>query len=46
METTLTHIAAQGQQLVNAATAVVAIAEDADNSIVYAAAISKHAAFI
>ena len=43
---TLSQIAEQVQQLVNAETAVVAIAEDAGNAIVYAAAIGKHAAFI
>lgn len=43
---TLTQIAEQVQQLVNAETAVVAIAEDAGNTIVYAAAIGQHAAFI
>jgi GAF domain-containing protein len=46
MEMTSTQIAEQVQQLVNAETAVVAIAEDAGNMIVYAAAIGKHAAFI
>lgn len=43
---TLTQIAEQVQQLVNAETAVVAVSEDAGNAIVYAAAIGKHAAFI
>lgn len=43
---TLTPIAEQVQQLVNAETAVVAIAEEGGNAIVYAAAVGKHAAFI
>jgi GAF domain-containing protein len=43
---TLTHIAEQAQQLVNAETAVVAISEDSGNAIVYVAAIGKHAASI
>jgi GAF domain-containing protein len=46
VEMMLTQIAEQVQQLVNAETAVVAIAEDAGNTIVYAAAVGKHAAFI
>ena len=43
---TLTQIAEQVQQLVNAETAVVAVSEDAGHAIIYAAAIGKHAAFI
>ena len=43
---TLTQIAEQVQQLVNAETAIVAISEEGGNAIVYAAAVGKHAAFI
>ena len=43
---TLTTIAEELQQLVDAETAVVAIAEDAGQTILYAAAIGKHAKFI
>ena len=43
---TLAQIAQQMEQLVNAETAVVAIAEDAGHTIVYEAAVGKHAAFI
>jgi len=43
---TLTQIAEQVQQLINAETTVVAIAENAGDTIVYAAAIGKHAVFI
>ncbi|TVP64041.1 MAG: GAF domain-containing protein [Leptolyngbya sp. LCM1.Bin17] len=43
---TLSQMAEQVQQLVKAETAVVAIAEDAGNTIVYAAAVGKHAPFI
>ena len=39
----LTTIAEELQQLVDAETAVVAIAEDAGQTILYAAAIGKHA---
>lgn len=46
MALTLTQIAEQIQQLVNAETAVVAIAQEAGNTIVYAAAVGKHAAVI
>lgn len=46
VEMTLTQIAEQVQQLVNAETAVVAIAEDAGNTVVYQAAVGKHAAFV
>lgn len=42
---TLTHIAEQVQQLVNAETAVIALSEDGGSAIVYAA-VGKHAAFI
>jgi GAF domain-containing protein len=42
----LTDIAQKVQQLVNAETAVVAISEDAGNTIVYKASVGKHAAFI
>ena len=43
---TLTHIAEQVQQLVKAETAVVALSQDAGNTIVYVAAVGNHAAFI
>ena len=43
---TLTPIAEQVQQLVNAETAVVAVSEDGGSTIFYAAAVGKHAAFI
>ncbi|WP_160299573.1 GAF domain-containing protein [Leptolyngbya iicbica] len=42
----LTAIAKEMQQLLNAETAVVAIAEDTGQTIFYAAAVGKHAAFI
>ena len=43
---TLTHIAQQVQQLVNAETAVVALSQAGGSAILYAAAVGKHAAFI
>ncbi|MEO1070443.1 MAG: hypothetical protein AAFW95_15245, partial [Cyanobacteria bacterium J06638_6] len=45
-EVTLPQIAEQAQQLVNAETAVVAIAQDAGQTILYEAAVGKHAAAI
>ncbi|WP_204140839.1 GAF domain-containing protein [Halomicronema sp. CCY15110] len=43
---TLSQIAEQVQELVNAETAVVAVAEAGGDAIFYAAAVGKHAAFI